>query len=57
MGEAEGGAGILPAGGEFFGGMGEWGDNHEWARVFTNGEGRRMRGMGGSSVGGRFGGD
>ena len=41
MGDGEGGAGILFAGGGFFGG--EWGNgdfNHEWARIFTNGEGR-----------------
>jgi hypothetical protein len=45
MGRAEGGAGILPEGGGFFGGDGGWGlttNGHEFSRIFTNGEGRRM---------------
>ena len=37
MGEGEGGAGGLRGGEDFFGG---WGMDHEWARIFTNGEGR-----------------
>ena len=48
MGDGEGGAGILPAGGGFLGGMGEWG-NGEWPRIGTNFHEWRMRGANGST--------
>ena len=58
MGDGEGGAGVLVAGGGFFvgwgtEGMGEWGNDHEFSRIFTNGEGAGMGGMRGRWRGGR----
>ena len=56
MGDGEWVAGVLGAGGGFFWGDGGTGDfDHEWARIFTNGEGcGNGRGWGEVARGGLF---
>ena len=45
MGNGEGGVGVLRAGGRF-GGDGGMEIDHEWTRIFTNGEGAVDKGRG-----------